>query len=63
MRRLVLGTLATLWGAAIVGRAFLGHSAAAGSGAYAGGAKAAVIFGALLLVFGARAVVLALRAR
>ena len=56
MGQTILGALATLWGGAILLRFLLASDPVAGS-AYASGQMFAVVFGAVIPVVGARALV------
>ncbi len=52
MRNKIIGAIGILWGGAILLRYFLNRNTVAGDSAYASGQKAAVVFGALLLIVG-----------
>ena len=51
MRNRIFGTIGLIWGGAILVRAFL-HGGPEGSGAYAAGQTAGLVFGGLLVVVG-----------
>jgi hypothetical protein len=53
----VLGTIAFIWGGALILSRLLGFSRTEGGGAYAAGQNAGLIFGGLLLAAGLFAVI------
>jgi hypothetical protein len=53
----ILGAIALIWGGAVLLSRFLGFSRVEGSGAYAAGQYAGLIFGGLLFVAGLYAVI------
>lgn len=59
--QIVLGAIAVVWGAALLVRFLLTTGAPQAVGAYQAGQTAAVVFGILLLLVGARAVYKATR--
>ena len=63
VRRLLIGIVATAWGAAILLGLLSSHSAAYRSGAYGAGGKIGLAFGVVLVLVGLRAVVTAVRRR
>lgn len=63
MGNLALGLIGVVWGAGILVNHFAVSQPAYGDGAYAAGRSAALIFAAILVLAGGRAVVKGLRAR
>lgn len=53
MRNRIFGAIGVIWGGAILASAFLHSGITGGSGAYAAGHEAGVVFGALIFVAGA----------
>ena len=53
----IIGAIAVIWGGALLLSRLLGYSRVEGSGAYAAGQSAGLIFGGLLLVAGLYALI------
>jgi hypothetical protein len=63
VRRVIVPAVVALWGAAIVINHFASSARSHGSGAYASGQSAAVLFGIVMAILGTVYVVRALRER